>query len=97
MLWVDYSNGHKFMSALAKNQCDIVEGPVQVLHEQPADGHDPEGGDHIRIDGKEFDINYWTETLCYNKTISHGGELKNGVVARLHYIGNDILKVEIRQ
>jgi hypothetical protein len=97
MVYFDVSNGCKFTSELANNQCDFVEGIVQVLHEQPSGGHDPEGGDRIRIGDKEFVYSAWTWTLSYNKTISHGGELRNGVVARLHYIGNNILKVEIKQ
>jgi hypothetical protein len=88
-------NERKLTSALANNQCDIVEGVVQVLHQEPVNGHDV--GDHIKIGNKEFIYSYWTLTVTFNRTISHGGELKNGAVARLHYIGNDILKVEIKQ
>jgi hypothetical protein len=95
LLYSDLSNGWIFTSALANNQCDIVEGTVQVLYEQPRDGH--ARGDRIRVSDKVFTYSYWQETLCYNKTISQGGELRNGVVVRLHYIGNDILEVEIKQ
>src|ERR1700739_384229 len=97
------SDGRKFTSALANNQCDVVEGTVQVLHGTGWGGHDPKGGDHIRIGDKDFIYSDWDSILGYNRTISHGGELKNGVVARLHYVenerlvGNEILKVEIKQ
>lgn len=97
MLYFDVSNGQKFKSKLASNQCEVVEGVVQVLHEEPWGGHDSAGGDKIRIGGKEFRYSAWAKTLTYNKTKSHDGELKNGVTARLHYIGNDILKVEIKE
>ena len=89
------SNGKKLTAALANNQCEVVAGTVQVLHQQPWSGHD--AGDHIQIGGKDFAYSDYVEMLGYHKTISHGGQLKNGVAARLHYIGNEILKVEIKQ
>ena len=89
------STGKMWTSALANNQCEVVEGIVQVLHQQPWSGHDV--GDHISIGGKDFTYSDYVETLGYHQTISHGGQLKNGVVARLHYIGDVILKVEIKQ
>jgi hypothetical protein len=97
LVYSDLSSGRKFISALANNQCDVVDGTVQVLHETRWGGHDPEGGDHVRVGNREFTYSDWDVTLSYNKTISHGGALRNGVVARLHYIGNDILEVETKK
>jgi hypothetical protein len=94
-LYLNLTNGRLYTAALANNQCEVVEGTVQVLHEQPAGGHD--AGDRIRIGDKEFTYSYFTSTLSYNRTISHGGKLTNGVTARLHYLGNAILKVEIKK
>ncbi len=78
---------------LRDGTCQVLEGIVEVLHEQPSAGHD--SGDRIRIGGREFEVNYYYSTLGYNRTISHGGQLKNGVYARLHIDGPMILKVEI--
>src|SRR5689334_14085602 len=39
-LWSNLASGRELTSALANNQCDIVEGTVQVLHAQPYSGHD---------------------------------------------------------
>jgi hypothetical protein len=88
-------DGNEFTAALKNGRCEIVEGTVAVLHEQPASGHD--AGDRIRIADKEFVYNYFSAGLGYHRTISHGGDLANGVSARLHYLGNKILKVEIKQ
>jgi hypothetical protein len=89
------STGKMWTAALANNQCEVVEGTVQVLHQQPWSGHD--AGDHISIGGKDFTYSDYVESLGYHQTISHDGQLKNGAVARLHYIGDVILKVEIKQ
>jgi hypothetical protein len=93
-LYSNLTHGHRYTDALANNQCEVVEGTVQVLHEQPAGGH--AAGDRIRIGDKEFTYSYFHAVLSYNRTISHGGQLKNGVAARLHYLDNAILKVEIK-
>jgi len=96
--WWFYSNissANKWTTALANNQCEVVEGTVEVLHQQPWSGHD--AGDHIQIGGKDFTYSDYVEMLGYHRTISHGGQLKNGTLARLHYLGKVILKVEIKQ
>jgi hypothetical protein len=94
-LYSNLSSGKELTTALANDKCEVVEGIVQVLHEQPYGGHD--AGDHILIGGKDFTCNYYSEMLGYHQTVSHGGLLKDGTVARLHYLGNVILKVEIKQ
>jgi hypothetical protein len=86
--------GRDFTVALRSGRCELVEGTVSVIHGQPKSGHD--AGDHIRISNKEFIYNYFSMGLGYKQTISHGGWLTNGVSARLYYLGNTILKVEIK-
>jgi len=96
-IWLIYNieHGQELTQALKNGRCETVEGLVTVHNEQSSQGHGP--GDLIQIAGKELTINYWTCTLGYNQTISHGGELQNGVFARLHYVGDEIIKVEIKQ
>ena len=91
-LYSNLTQGHRFTSVLANNRCEVVEGTVQVLRD---DRYDKE--DHIRIGDKEFAYGYYHAVLNYNRTISHGGKLTNGAVARLHYMGQAILKVEIKK
>ena len=93
-LYSTLSSGKVLTAALANNQCDVVEGTVQVLHEQPYGGHD--AGDHIRIGNRDFTYNYYSGMLGYHQTIAHGGQLKDGVAARLHYLGDMITEVEIK-
>src|SRR5262249_30672749 len=52
--------GHinSLVMAYREEQYQIVEGQVQVLHEQPATGHTK--GDIITVNGKPFEVNYLT-------------------------------------
>lgn len=91
-IWVlsNICQGHKLTHALKDGRCAVVEGPVQVLEQEPWTGH---SGDLIQIGGRKFSFTAWNEELPY-----HDGELMvDGRVARVHYVGNKILKVEIKK
>ena len=82
--------GYKLTHALRNGHCGVVEGTVQVLHREPWLGHSQ---NNIRIEGKEFAYSSHVMMLGYA-----GGELLvDGVMARVHYLGNTILKVEIKR
>ena len=83
-------DGCKLTRALKGGECRVVEGTVQVLHREPWGGHSQ---NNVRIAGKEFAYSCHRADLGYT-----GGELLiDGVTARVHYLGNTILKVEIKQ
>jgi hypothetical protein len=73
----------------------VTEGVIHVTHQQPAHGHS--SGDKISVGGRAFEVNYYLATPGYKQTIAHGGALREGVYARLHYEGGVILKVEVKQ
>jgi len=83
------------IDAYRSKRYQIMEGTVEVRHEQPASGHDK--GDVIAIGGREFEINFFRICPSYNVTISHGGALRPGVYARLSCYDGKILRVEIRE
>ena len=89
--------GHinKLVSAYREERYEIVEGPVQVLWQQPYHGHSQ--GDRIRVNGKEFVVSYFYATPAYTKTIAHGGALTQGTYARIYYYDGEILRVDIRK
>ena len=80
-----YVFGHinRLVKANRYGQYEVVEGPVQVLHEQPATGHTK--GDIITVNGKQFEVNYFYLTPAYRNTVAHGGVLASGVYARIYY------------
>lgn len=75
------------------NEYESVEGNVQVLHKQPHNGHDR--GDIVKIGDQEFEINYYRKTAAYRITLAHGGLLKDGITARVSYIDDQIVAIEI--
>jgi hypothetical protein len=89
--------GHinSLVRAYRERQYQLVEGPIQVLHEQPVTGHTK--GDIITVNGKQFEVNYFYATPAYRKTLAHGGVLRSGVYARIYYSDGEILRVDIRK
>ena len=91
-----FGHVNELVSAYRNKQYEIVEGPVEVLHQQPYHGHSE--GDIIRVNGKEFVVNYFLATPAYHNTIAHGGALNVGTYARIYYCCNaEILRVDIRR
>jgi hypothetical protein len=86
---------HRLVGAYRHGQYEIVEGEVQVLHQQPATGHT--SGDRIAVIGKQFEVNYFYATPAYRKTIAHGGVLAAGVYARIYYYEGEILRLDVRR
>jgi hypothetical protein len=102
LLWLYLHNfphvfGHinSLVTAYRQGQYQVVDGKVQVLHEQPATGHTK--GDIITVNGKQFEVNYFCATPAYRKTLAHGGVLGPGVNAPLYYHDGEILRVDIRK
>ena len=82
------------VAAYRSGRYEVVEGPVKVLHLQPATGHTR--GDVIVVGGGEFEVNYFLATPAYRDTLAHGGVLKEGVYARIYHRGGAILRVDIK-
>ena len=102
LFWIYLHNfphqfGHidRLVNAYQQKQYEIVEGPVQVLHQQPATGHSK--GDVVRVNGKELEVNYFLATPAYRITIAHHGVLGQGAYARLYYYNGEILRIDLRK
>ncbi len=85
----------RLIEASRTGQCKSVDGVVHVTHEQPENGH--ASGDKITVGNQNFLVDFYKVTPGYRQTISHGGALREGVHARLHYLDGVILKVEVRE
>lgn len=83
------------VEAYQEGRYEVSEGPVTILHQQPAHGHS--SGDRIVVGGKTFEVNYFYATPAYKLTIAHGGVLHAGVYARLSHVGGELVRVEIRE
>jgi hypothetical protein len=102
LFWIYLHNfphqfGHidRLVNADEQKQYQIVEGPVEVLHQQAYTGHGK--GDVIRVNGKEFEVNYFYATPAYHNTIAHKGVLNAGTYARIYYYDGEILRVDVRK
>jgi hypothetical protein len=91
-----FGHTNRLLTSYRQKQYQIVEGPVQVIRQQPYHGHSE--GDHIRVGGQDFVINYFYYTSAYRKTIAHKGALTAGTYARIYYCcDNEILRVDVRK
>jgi hypothetical protein len=89
-----FITANMLISAYKNGQFRVVEGEVHVLHTQPSGGHTK--GDIIRINGQEFEVNFFVHTPAYSRTISHGGVLRQGTYARVYHQKGKILRIDIR-
>ena len=85
----------RLVNAYQEKKYQIVEGPVQILHQQPKTGHSK--GDIISVNGTQFEVNYFLATPAYCKTLAHGGVLSAGTDARIYYYNGEIIRIDIRK
>jgi hypothetical protein len=85
----------RLVNAYQQKQYQIVEGPVQVLHQQAYIGHGK--GDVISVNGQQFEVNYFLATPAYRNTVSHKGALSTGTYARIYYYDGEILRLDVRK
>ena len=83
------------VNAYREKQYQVVEGEVQVLHQQPKTGHSK--GDIVEVNGKQFEVNYFYATPAYRKTLAHRGVLSAGTHARIYSYNGEILRIDIRK
>lgn len=91
--FIEKYQNEAFYYILKSGKTKTVEGKVHVLREQPEGGDAP--GDKVEIGGKTFELNYFHDAPGYNVTISHGGDLREGVFVRIHHYRGYILKIEM--
>ena len=92
--FVQRNEASQFAHLYATQQYQVVEGTVHVLRLQPKGGHAP--GDLIEIGNKQFEIDYYSDTVGYDQTIANGGVLTEGTYARVYFVDDTIIRVEIR-
>ena len=83
------------VNAYREKQYQVVEGEVQVLHQQPATGHTK--GDVVAVNGQQFEVNYFYATPAYRNTLAHKGALTAGTYARIYSYNGEILRIDIRK
>lgn len=83
---------HRLTQALATQQVRVVEGPVSNYEFRMHDGH---GFESFFVHGVGFHYSDFVPSGGYHQPASQGGKIREGLLVRLHYLDNTILKVEI--
>jgi hypothetical protein len=83
---------------LASGVAGIVDGSVQDFHPMPYTGHDTE---RFRVGSVWFAYSDYIVESGFNRTSSHGGPIREGLMVRIHYSGQPshatILRLEVRE
>jgi hypothetical protein len=82
---------HDASRALLTGHCSVVEGPVLNFHPMPLEGHPPES---FTIANETFSYSDYVFTPCFNKTSNHGGPIREGLVLRISFVDDCILRIE---
>jgi hypothetical protein len=88
-----YSNYQHFRRAYQAGQYLVAEGAVEDFHPMPYGGHQDECFSVQRV---RFCYSDYGPTPGFNNTSSHGGPIRAELPIRVSYVGNTILKLEIR-
>ncbi|HXM99607.1 MAG TPA: hypothetical protein VN982_14135 [Candidatus Dormibacteraeota bacterium] len=96
-----YYTGHWYLSrqnhikVLANRRYEFVQGVVENLHPMPDDGSSKES---FTISGHIFLYSDYDElgtTNCFDQTQPHGGPIHNGMLLRVKFIDDCILRLEV--
>lgn len=74
-------------------RASVVEGEVHNFRPMPYSGHADES---FEVNGVHFRYSDYNVTAGFNNTASHGGPVRDGLPVRITYLGNAILRLEIR-
>jgi len=88
--WLSYRR------ALASGAHEVVEGVVENFDPMPHEGHKHES---FTVNGVRFSYSDYNVTPAFNRSRSHGGPIREGLLVRISYLAEEphhpILKLEI--
>jgi hypothetical protein len=80
--------------ALETGQASVVEGTVSQFTPMPAAGHSKE---RFCVKDRCFEYSDFIITGGFNNTSSHGGPIYEGLPVRVTYVGDTIVRLEIKR
>ena len=86
----EYSELH---SAYRQGQFSVVEGDVTNFRPMPYEGHQDEC---FSVQSETFCYSDYGVTAGFSNAASHGGPILEGLPVRVSYIGNTIVRLEVR-
>lgn len=88
-----YPDYRSCYNALASGKTSYIEGTVDDFVPMPYQGHAAES---FTVNGVHFSYTDYG-TPGFTNTSSHGGPMRSGLYVRIWYLGNDILKLQIKK
>jgi hypothetical protein len=80
-------------SAYRRSQFSLVEGRVTNFRPMPYQGHQDEC---FSVQSQTFCYSDYAVTAGFNNSAAHGGPIREGLPVRVSYIGNTIVRLEVR-
>lgn len=87
-----YVERHEHIAALSNGQYAVIEGRVENLR-PPGSGRDPK--ESFSISGHRFEYSSYRTTTCFNLTTPRGGPIREGMMIRVKFIDECILRIEL--
>ena len=87
-----YTQYSSLSRARAASDVHIVEGVVSRFTPMPASGHAME---KFCVSDACFEYSDFVISAGFNNTSSHGGPIREGLLVRIAYVGNSIVKLEV--
>jgi hypothetical protein len=88
-----FSEYFNLRSAYRQGQFSVVEGYVTNFRPMPYEGHQDEC---FSVRSETFCYSDYGITAGFNNSASHGGPIQEGLPVRVSYIGNTIVRLEVR-
>jgi hypothetical protein len=90
-MFTEYLN---LRSAYRKGRFSVVEGQVTNFRPMPYEGHQEEC---FSVQSQTFCYSDYVVTGGFNNTTSHGGPIREDLPVRVSYVGNTIVRLEVRR
>ena len=88
-----YPNYRDIKKEYLAGEFSVVDGTAENFHPMPFEGHQDEC---FTVRGVEFCYSDFIIGRGFNNSTSYGGPIRAGLPVRISYIGNNIVRLEIR-
>lgn len=89
-MWLEYT---KLQEAYRRGAFSVVQGPVEDFHPMPPQRNSEEC---FSVENQRFCYSDNIISAAFNIDSVHGGPIRAGLPVRIAYVGNDILKLDVR-
>lgn len=87
-----YAQDKKLRAAEKSGAVHVAEGCLQAFHPMPSAGHDME---HFKLDGHTFTYSDFVLVPGFHQSEASGGPIHADSRVRLHYVGTNIVRVDV--